>query len=244
MNSELKKTQLVADLKKLGVSPGDILFIHSSFKSLGPVEGGAGTVVAALEEAVGPEGLLLMPSFNLVKRDQRAATWNIASTPSTVGYLTEYFRTMPGTVRSDHYSHSVAARGGRAAEFVAGHLGRDGLVSPWDLLPWGRTFGTKSPMWKAYEAGGKILMLGVDYISSTYVHLVETMWWNKRLKNNPAAEFTGLDILKLGAYWDEHGNLLRGNVGLADCRLFSIRSYVNELLRVVEANPEPWKRMP
>ena len=39
---------LTHDLKNLGVELGDTLFIHSSFKSLGPVEGGAGTVVNAL----------------------------------------------------------------------------------------------------------------------------------------------------------------------------------------------------
>ena len=42
---------LTHDLKNLGVESGDTLFIHSSFKSLGPVEGGAGTVVNALEDA-------------------------------------------------------------------------------------------------------------------------------------------------------------------------------------------------
>ena len=47
---------LTHDLKNLGVELGDTLFIHSSFKSLGPVEGGAGTVVGALEDAVGREG--------------------------------------------------------------------------------------------------------------------------------------------------------------------------------------------
>ena len=120
------------DLCALGVESGDILFIHSSFKSLGPVDGGASTVVAALEDAVGPDGLVLMPSFSLVPgdKDLRAAKWDRATTPSTVGWLTEYFRQMPGTVRSDHYSHAVAARGRRAeADRRAGCLEeRRGLI--------------------------------------------------------------------------------------------------------------------
>jgi aminoglycoside N3'-acetyltransferase len=240
MNHAAGRERLILGLKTLGVCPGNILFIHSSFKNLGPVEGGAGTLISALEDAVGPDGLLLMPSFNLVAGELRAATWNIETTPSTVGYLTEYFRTIPGTVRSDHYSHSVAARGQRAAEFVAGHRSQEGPVSPWDALPWGKAFGTQTPLWKAYEAGGKVLMLGVDYYSSTYVHLVETLWWNRRLQNNPAAEFIALDRNKLGVYWDAQGYLSRGKVGRADCRLFSIRDYVDMLLKVVEDNPQPW----
>ena len=62
-------------------------------------------------------------------------------------------------------------------------------------------------MWKAYEAGGKILMLGTDYSSSTYVHIVETLWWNRRLQKDPAEKFIGINRNKAGEYWDAHGDL-------------------------------------
>ena len=61
MKTPHTRETLTHNLKNLGVELGDKLFIHSSFKSLGPVEGGAGTVVSALEAAVGREGLILMP---------------------------------------------------------------------------------------------------------------------------------------------------------------------------------------
>ena len=140
------RSKLRQDLRSLGVEPADVLFIHSSFKSLGPVDGGAGTVIDALEDAVGDQGLILMPSFNLLDgRVLRAESWNVETTPSTVGWITEYFRLMPETVRSDHYSHSVAALGKRAHEFTSGHLSREGYDSVWDLEPWGKMFGTHSP---------------------------------------------------------------------------------------------------
>ena len=105
------RASLREDLRNLGLRDGDLVFAHSSFKSLGPVEGGAETVIATLEDAVGEEGLVLMPSFNLApERARRHEVWNRASTPSSVGWITEVFRTFPGTHRSDHYSHSVAAR--------------------------------------------------------------------------------------------------------------------------------------
>ena len=56
-------SDLSQDLRRLGVQAGDTLFVHSSYKSLGPVRGGAIAVIAALEDAIGPDGLLLMPSF-------------------------------------------------------------------------------------------------------------------------------------------------------------------------------------
>lgn len=233
---------LTADLRRLGVEPGDLLFIHASFKSLGPVRGGAGSVVPALEVAVGPNGLILMPSFNLGDHKTRPERWDVASAPSTVGWLTEYFRRMPGTVRSDHYSHSVAARGPGAAALVSGHLCTEGLRSPWDRPPWGKTYGTHSPMVRAYARAGRLLMLGVDYDSSTYAHVVEVMLWNRRLAADPEASYVWLDRERLGAFWDRTGNVCRGPVGDADCRLFGIRDYVDGLLAEVERDPVRYDR--
>ena len=233
------REKLAQNFKDLGIEPGDTLFVHSSFKSLGRVDGGAGTVVGALEDAVGGEGLILMPSFNLLEsREKRLAAWNIETTPSTVGWLTELFRQMPGTYRSDHYSHSVAARGNGAKEVVRGHLRREGCKSPWDHELWGKTYGSQSPMHKAYEADGKLLMLGVDYDTSTYIHLVEVIVWNKRLDQNAEAKYPGLNRVVLGALWDGLGNSSRNLVGSADCRLFRIRAYIHTLVREVEDNPD------
>jgi len=234
------REKLAQDLRRLGMELGDMLFMHSSFKSLGPVEGGAATVIAALEDAVGEEGLLLLPSFNLVENEDRAKTWNIETTPSTVGWLTEFFRQMSGTHRSDHYSHSVAARGKGAREFVASHIEDEGCESPWDRKPWGKTYGTHSPMRKAYEANGKLLMLGVDYHTSTYVHLVEVLYWQSRRAEDLGAEYKWLKRPELGEFWDRTGELRRGKVGDSDCRLFHIRDYVDALLHEVQSNPAPY----
>ncbi len=236
------QAELQAHLEALGVEQGDTLFVHSSFKSLGPVAGGAGTVVEALQAAIGPEGLLLMPSFHLIKREDRARLWDHASTPSTVGWLTEYFRLMPDTHRSDHYSHSVAARGPGADEFVAGHLSQEGPPSSWDHPPWGRTYGTRSPMHRAYRRGGKLLMLGVDYETSTYVHFVEVLYWDHLRREDSDAPQPRLDRPRLGAWWDDHGAPARGLVGDSPSRLFPIDAYVDTLLAEVVAAPGRYQR--
>jgi len=227
---------LVRDLRHLGVASGDTLFVHASFKRLGSVQGGVETVVRALEDCIGGEGLLLMPSFNLVEMAKRAETWDLETTPSTVGWITEYFRRLSGTYRSDHYSHSVAARGKDARAFVTEHLRQEGNASPWDRKPWGKTYGFHSPMYKAYLSDAKLLMLGVDYTSSTYIHFVEVLYWHKLRAEDPTAAYPYLKRPELGAFWDQAGALRRGLVGDATCRLFSIQKYVDTLLNEVAQN--------
>ena len=109
-----------AHLETLGVQQGDTLFVHSSFKSLGPVAGGAGTAVDALQAAVGPRGA---PAHALLPPDpggttgrgsgimpRRPPPW--AGSPSTSAACPT--RTAPTTTRTP-----VAARGPGAEEFVA-----------------------------------------------------------------------------------------------------------------------------
>jgi aminoglycoside 3-N-acetyltransferase len=235
---------LTLDLRNLGVASGDILFVHSSFKALGPVQGDAGTVVQALDNSISAQGLLLLPSFNLAERekDKRAETWDLDKTPSTVGWITEYCRQLPDTYRSDHYSASIAARGQRAKVFVAGHLSQEGYESPWDRQPWGKTYGFHSPMYKAYQANAKILMLGVDYVSSTYIHFVEVLYWHRLRARDQTVTYPALKRPELGAFWDQVGELGRGLVGDAACRLFSIKKYVDTLLAEVERNAHLYLR--
>ena len=238
------RSTLSRDLNALGIELGNLLFVHSSFKSLGEVEGGVVAVIGAMEDAVGSDGLIVMPSFNLIgDKDERAANWNVERTLSSVGWITEYFRQMPGTYRSDHYSHSTAARGHDAESFVADHLSEEGPGSPWDRPPWGKTHGANAPMMKAYQRDGKILMLGVDYETSTYCHIVEVLHWEQQLQSDPGAEFLRLDRPLLGQFWEGLGRVEKGLVGDSDSRCFDIRDYVNTLLGEVARNPEAYDRL-
>ena len=86
-------------------------------------------------------------------------------------------------------------------------------------------------------------MIGVDYETSTYCHVVEVTYWNERLKDDSNAAFVWLDRERLGVYWEEHGYLSRGKVGDSDCRLIGIRTYVDRLLEEVRANPDAYDRV-
>ena len=60
----LRFDELVTGFEQLGLGNDDVLMVHSSYKSLGGVEGGAETVVDALREVVGEKGTVLFPTFN------------------------------------------------------------------------------------------------------------------------------------------------------------------------------------
>jgi aminoglycoside N3'-acetyltransferase len=53
------RADLIRDLHDLGISTGDAVMVHASLCAVGPVAGGPAELVAALKEAVGPEGTLV-----------------------------------------------------------------------------------------------------------------------------------------------------------------------------------------
>jgi aminoglycoside N3'-acetyltransferase len=53
------RSRLVSDLEKLGLRPGGATMVHCRMSALGPVVGGAETIVSALLDALGPAGTLM-----------------------------------------------------------------------------------------------------------------------------------------------------------------------------------------
>lgn len=158
-------------IENAGVKKGDILMIHSSFKSLGPVEGGAEAVIAGALDAVGPEGTLVFPTFCQKDFDNSYETWHIGK-PSDTGYLTEYFRTRPGSLRSDQATHSVAACGPKAQWLTETHGHTHKRYGNMGDTP----FSADSPFAKMYENNAKVLMLGVKPHFTTFRHFAEYVY--------------------------------------------------------------------
>ena len=75
------KLDLLQDLADMGLTGQETILIHSSLKSIGPVDGGADTVLDALMEFFRP-GLLLLPTHTW--RTINAAT---SPTPRTKSLL-------------------------------------------------------------------------------------------------------------------------------------------------------------
>ncbi len=140
----------------MGVGPGGLIQVHSSLSSFGFVEGGAETVVDALLELVAPGGTVMMPTFN----HGAEHIFDVRSSPSYNGAITNALRCRLQAVRSIHATHAYAAIGPLAAELCAGHLEAG-------------TFGMESPLGKLAQRGGWVLLLGVGMNRCTAAHLGE-----------------------------------------------------------------------
>ncbi len=150
------RAQLTADLKTLGVEPGMDVMVHSSLSKIGPVEGGADTVVDALLATIGRRGTLMMPSFN----HRGGEVFNPMATPTTNGAIPDAMWRRPQAVRSLHPTHPVAAIGARAEAYCSDHL----EVGIW---------AQDSPIGRLIHGGGYLLSLGVKHDASTAYHVAE-----------------------------------------------------------------------
>ena len=155
---------IVAGLRALELQPGDMVQVHSSLSSFGHVEGGPQAVVDALLEVVGTEGTLMVPTFNHCCReafDDAHEIFDLRTTRSVNGAITEAVRSRPEAHRSLHPTHPYAAIGPQAEWLTSEHLEV-------------RTFGARSPLGKLISSGGKICMMGVGMNSCTAAHVAET----------------------------------------------------------------------
>ncbi len=152
-------------LAELGVEPSDTLFVHSGLKGALRLSGASreeklATLADGLRDSV-RDGLLILPAFTYsFTRDE---PFEAATSPSTVGVLTEYFRGLPGVRRTTD------------PLFSCGVLGE--LPGPWSerLLTVGDIdcFGPHSIFAMLAEVDAKLLFIGVDFEMCTYVFHVE-----------------------------------------------------------------------
>jgi aminoglycoside 3-N-acetyltransferase len=149
---------LVRELLELGVTPGGILLVHTSFANVKPVEGGPEGLIAALRTALGAEGTLVMPSMSY--DDDHPFDKHLSPCPE-MGVVADTFWRLPGVLRSDN-NHAFAAVGPRAAGILTPH--------PIDV-----PHGLNSPVGRVYELDGQVLLLGVGHDSNTTIHLAEAL---------------------------------------------------------------------
>jgi len=159
---EVTHGDIFAGLRELGIASGDGVMVHSSLSSFGRVAGGARTVIEALMEAVGPGGNLMMPSFNHGGAYGRKGPgyFDPTETPTSNGAVPDLFWRMPGVRRSVHPTHSFAAIGPKATEYI-------------DLHHRTLTTGPASPLGMLWRDGGWGLFIGVGYRANTFRHVVE-----------------------------------------------------------------------
>jgi aminoglycoside 3-N-acetyltransferase len=155
--------RLAADWRRCGLQPGRITLIHSSLRrTLARLDGkgDAELVLDSLIEAAGERGALLFPLFNF--DFTKGAPFDLRTTPSHMGALTEAARRRPGAVRTGHPVYSFAAIGAQANLF-------EGVVNE-------SGYGADSPFAMLRAADGCIAVLDLpDQKSMTFYHHVEEM---------------------------------------------------------------------
>lgn len=242
------KTILKAQLQTLGLQAGMIVLVHSSLSKIGYVPGGPVAVIQALQEVLTEAGTLVMPThtsdysdpggwqnppvpeaWHKIIRDEMPAFDPQLTPTRSMGVIPELFRTWPGVFRSSHPDVSFAAWGKRAAAITADHQLAFGL-------------GEQSPLARIYDLDGSILLLGVGYANNTSFHLGEVragvaklfrqgapIWLNGRRIWQWYDELDYDDdcFPELGDAFEKAHPVQVGQVGLAECRLFSQKTAVD-----------------
>ncbi len=157
----MNRAQLTDALHKAGIRRAHKLIVHSSFKSI-KFEGTPEDACRAFMEAITEDGILMMVTHTYCFRCKPNAerVYDRTKTRSEVGAMSDAFFRIHGVERSFHPTHSVAAWGKGA----------------WDYLKEdykGDTMGKTSPLYKLCADGGDIMMMGCLLSSCAAFHVAE-----------------------------------------------------------------------
>ncbi len=229
-------SDVVAQLRTLGIRDGDVLLVHISFRAVRPIERGPDGLIEALCRAAAPLGTVVMPSWT--GEDDRPFDPRRTPTPPDLGIVASTFWQMPGVLRSGH-PFAFAARGPKAEEILA-----DDLVLP--------PHQPASPVGRVLDLDGRILLLGVDHDANTTLHLAELM---AGVPYGVPKHITALrdgmptrldyrendhccDLFRLADGWMAgRGLQTEGLVGRAPSKLMRSRDLVEEALAQLKRDP-------
>lgn len=171
------RDELADGFRKLGVAPGDTVMVHASVRAVGPIAGGPDQIHLALKDALTDEGTLMMYAScpqhadevgrgHLTPAQEREVLEKLpvfdpltARSARDNGALVEFFRTWPGSRVNAH-----------VARFVVWGKHASHLISK---QPWHYAFGTDSALDRFLQLNGKILMIGCDHDTATFLHYTE-----------------------------------------------------------------------
>ena len=238
----------------VGARPGDLLLYHGSLSSMGRVVGGPTAVIEGALRAVAPGGTVAMPTLWFCPADppRRPENFDLQTSPSYVGALSEAMRTDPRSLRSNHFSHSVSAIGPGAAALTADHGASGESPSPWNY----KAFADASPWGRLYDADALYAFIGVTMIVCTMKHYIESRYVARVIRQAPEgrrqALRDGLTLMDRQGVWPfydsgrmeerlaERGLMRYSRIGSATLRAVRTRPLVEVTLDVLTAEPQAW----
>ncbi len=156
----LKKHEIIEGLRRIGLTSGDTVLVHSAMRTFGLINNGASTIVEALLEVLEHNGTLVVPTFTFKHEVEADPIIDLLTDPSEMGAITEEVRNLPEAMRSIAYRHSFAAVGPNAPTITR----IDPEICVFDL---------RSSFGKMLNLNSKVLILGLTYECSTSHHFAE-----------------------------------------------------------------------
>jgi aminoglycoside 3-N-acetyltransferase len=155
---EVTGQQVTTCLKALGIVPGDGLLVHSAVQFLGRPVGGLKMYLDAIQEVIGADGTLIVPTFNFAFA--RGESFDPNSTPSQgMGAFSELVRQLPEAQRTTHPLQSIAVVGRYAYDLSS----RDTASA----------FDPGSAFERMLKLDFKLLLLGADSRAVAMFHYCE-----------------------------------------------------------------------
>lgn len=170
MNSQFHDSveKVVKALARAGVEAGDTLFVHSSLRSLGPVERSnvptlCETLLSGLLDLLGETGTLLVPAY-FYEYARHGEPFDVIRSPVSkeLGVFSAYVAHRDQAIRSKNPTTSMAGIGAKA-DLICGQ----GTPT---------AYGHGSPWGRLTEAGAKIVGIGTRFNTMTYVHYIEQVY--------------------------------------------------------------------
>src|SRR5258706_2727253 len=151
----LSYQELLDGFRQINIKQGDTIVVHTSYKSLGGVEGGVDAVIDAMRALVGNNGTVLFPAFNFQSWTE-THYFDVMETPSKLGMITEQERLRQDAKRTPHRIYSCYVLGARADEFSKAE----------DV----EAYGPKSAFALFHRLNATIISIGLDFNNSFSMH--------------------------------------------------------------------------
>lgn len=154
----ITRADMAEALAGLGLEPGGVFVIHSGLQHLGPIQGHAEALHAALQDVAGSGITVMVPAANIPQFKAHAFDARTTPADASLGVFSEYIRSRPGALRSENPLDSAAALGPQAAA----------LIRPYELA-----YGEGSPWRQALDLDATALFVGVGLEYASAVHVAE-----------------------------------------------------------------------